>query len=1025
MKSLSSLIKNEYYMGDYVPLFNQKTIQKFSEKITISNVQKKGVKEWLSLLEQDKLKDEVSNHMNFKDIILEMVLGYDRKDIFYETKNKDFQISNNENKKTLCFELKGTKTKDLLARQIRSNKQHSTPVKQTWDYIGSLPEIEMGVCTNYRDFILITKKEGYTKIHKFDFLEILEEEKFKEFLGIFSKNSLITEGFIEKLHNDSIIEEQDFTNEFYKLYHETRLMIKTAFQKNEKISSSQALYFTQIFLDRLIFMFFVADKGYIEDNRLFANRILQILNADICTENSKKIYDEISELFIAFDSGNDDLGIFGFNGELFSSKFPDSVFFQDFENKEIFKSVLQHSTFSKTVHLNTVTSVIMKKYENKLNPIIKNLLILDSFDFKSEINVNILGRIFEQSISDLEELDQNNSLQRKKEGVYYTPPGLTKFICKTSIIGYLSENNSHSIEELIEEFFDNIEKLERKFVDLKILDPACGSGAFLIESIDVLMEIGESIYQIKKIQNKFTTKKDNTLDVWNKEDYLRIIIENNIFGVDINRSSVGITKLSIFLKLASYKRKLIGLSKNIQQGNSLIDDSDIDHNAFDWNDRFPDIFWNEKISLLKIPHENGFDVIVGNPPWQIVKPDIDEFFSPLCDGSEKFSKLTKNKKNNFMKKCLNDPITNQKWQDYQDKYKKQMNYFNNSSQYVRQQAIIDGKKQSSDLNLYKLFVEKIQKILKRNGVCGLIIPSGIYSDLGTQGLRKHLLFENNITDIFSFVNKGIFVDVHKQFQFCILIFKKSKTTKNFRANFVLTDIRELMDEKNYFQYNLDLIHLTSPDALLITECKNKKELEIFQKMYEHPLLGKNTWNFVAKSEFHMTNNSNLFHTSKIGFPLYEGKMINMYEHKFAEPRYWIEEEDGISKLRQKESRRAKLNSDQQARIDSEEFRLVWRTITNATNERGLISTILPPNVFLGNSLNYLEPIIFKENQYVRSISYRETFFLCGFFNSFSVDFIIRHKISSNLNIFYLKELPIPRIDENNKLHKQIVKNTSK
>ena len=113
------------------------------------------------------------------------------------------------------------------------------------------------------------------------------------------------------------------------------------------------------------------------------------------------------------------------------------------------------------------------------------------------------------------------------------------------------------------------------------------------------------------------------------------------------------------------------------------------------------------------------------------------------------------------------------------------------------------------------------------------------------------------------------------------------------------------------------------------------------------------------------------------------------------------------------------------RIDANEYRLVWRSITNSTNERTLIATILSPNLFLGNSLNYLKPLTFDGEKYIRPISYYETVFICGIFNSFVIDYILRHKIATNLNTFYLMELPIPRYDENNALHKKIVENATK
>ena len=90
----------------------------------------------------------------------------------------------------------------------------------------------------------------------------------------------------------------------------------------------------------------------------------------------------------------------------------------------------------------------------------------------------------------------------------------------------------------------------------------------------------------------------------------------------------------------------------------------------------------------------------------------------------------------------------------------------------------------------------------------------------------------------------------------------------------------------------------------------------------------------------------------------------------------------------------------------------------------MISTILSPNLFLGNSLNYLKPLDFDGQEYHRR-PFDETMFMCGIFNSFCIDFILRHKVATNMNIFYLMQLPIPKYDKNNIYHWKIVENTAK
>ncbi len=178
----------------------------------------------------------------------------------------------------------------------------------------------------------------------------------------------------------------------------------------------------------------------------------------------------------------------------------------------------------------------------------------------------------------------------------------------------------------------------------------------------------------------------------------------------------------------------------------------------------------------------------------------------------------------------------------------------------------------------------------------------------------------------------------------------------------------------------------------------------------------------------MTNNSNLFHTTKVGYPLYEGKMIYQFEHNYLEPRYWIDEEEGRAVLESKElSRMKKINKDHKTspKLDLSYYRLAWRDISNAIDRRTLICTIMPPHVFLGNTLSYIRPIEFDGKKYVCSLSYKEIIFLCGLFNSFPIDFILRHRINLHVSIFYLMELSIPKFDENNLLHQKILENTAK
>jgi len=594
-------------------LFNPKTIKKLCSSITITSDQRKAANEWLGLLESDQLEKEKRNYFKFALIILKDLLGYPVKDeMGYEEGNVEFTFANKEGRKVVCFEAKGTEIKDLFAPQYRDKKEHSTPVKQTWDYMGSL-NLDYGITTNYRDFVLIDKNRGTSKYHFFDFTEIKNnDDKLREFIAIFCRESIIEKRFVESLYNASVIEEREFTKEFYKLFHETRLMLITEFQSNG-VSKEEAIHYAQLFLNRLIFIFFAEDTDKLQ-RRIFADRMLKVLEAMPVTEHSKYASETIVNFFESLDKGAEiPTHIFGFNGGLFQDNIPTSVYFKDLRDANFFKDVYQYSALKKEIKLDELSERIVKAYRGKLNPIISNLLAMDSFDFATELNVNILGHIFEQSLTDLEELKGEEISKRKREGIFYTPEFITDYICRNAIIPYLSKNGATNASDLVSEYSDNIEELEKRFKEIKILDPACGSGAFLLKAVDILLEIHKQIQAYKEAGGKYTFfqkgKKSGlteqfTLTKWYEADEARKIIEQNIFGVDINEESAEITKLSLFLKIATGNRKLIDLSQNIKIGNSIIGDKSVDNNAFDWKSEFKEIF-----------DKGGFDIVIGNPPY--------------------------------------------------------------------------------------------------------------------------------------------------------------------------------------------------------------------------------------------------------------------------------------------------------------------------------------------------------------------------------------------------------------------------
>ncbi len=415
---------------------------------------------------------------------------------------------------------------------------------------------------------------------------------------------------------------------------------------------------------------------------------------------------------------------------------------------------------------------------------------------------------------------------------------------------------------------------------------------------------------------------------------------------------------------------------------------------FHWGFEF-DVILNER---------GGFDAVITNPPWEIFKPQAKEFFAEHSDLVSK-NKMTIKEFEKEQTNLLKDQDIRQAWLDYQSRFPHLSAYLRASRQYPHQTAVVNGKKTGSDINLYKLFVEQCYNLLRPGGQCGIVIPSGIYTDLGAKGLRDLLFQETQINGLFCFENrKTIFEGVDSRFKFVVLTFDKGGETKRFPAAFMRHEVAELLNfpQSGALELSVDLIRRLSPDSHSVMEFKSDLDIQIAEKMLRFPLLGEKiagTWNLVLTNEFHMTNDSHLFKTEPgtERLPLYEGKMIWQFEHGYAKPRYWVNEQEARAAVLGREK-------DTGQNLDYQSYRLGFRDIARNTDTRTLICTIIPP-AFHGNKIPTVQ--IFGKNK--RLLSNSEQLYLCVVWNSFVVDFILRMKVTTTLNFFYIYQLPIPRL----------------
>ncbi len=433
-----------------------------------------------------------------------------------------------------------------------------------------------------------------------------------------------------------------------------------------------------------------------------------------------------------------------------------------------------------------------------------------------------------------------------------------------------------------------------------------------------------------------------------------------------------------------------------------------------------------------IVNRGGFDAIITNPPWENFKPDAKEFFQRHSDLVTKNAMRLEDFEKEKASLLSENPEMKEGWLSYLSGFPHVNLYFRNAPQYSNQTAVINGRKATTDLNLYKLFTEQCTHLLTKGARCGIVIPSGIYTDLGATQLRRMLLGQTKITGLFCFENrKAIFEGVHRSFKFVVLSFENAGRTESFPARFMRHDVRELetFPGKDALQIEVSLVHRLAPDSLSILEFHSELDVALAKKFFRLPPFGdvrEDTWNVRLQREFHITDDANLYHPTfaKGMVPLVEGKAIHQFKYPFSEPRYWLnpgEASDSIRAMRLRAITRmckaAEIDVDVkpgEVKIDSSSYRVAFRDIARNTDERTMLAAILPPGVYCPDTIR-LEVVFrdeIREGELkcnLTSINNFERLAFLAALNSFALDFQVRQKVTTHVSLFLVYQLPIPRL----------------
>lgn len=637
------------------------------------------------------------------------------------------------------IELKGMNTTDMSKIEA-----------QAFGYKNNQPKCRYVITSNFQKLRLYI--DNAVEYEEFD-LFTMSQDRFALLYLLLRQTSMLAD-LPAKIKSESLSQEEAITKQLYKDYSVfKRELFADLTANNPDIDALILFQKSQKLLDRLLFIFFAEDSHLLPAN--FAKGIIDDWQQLKKLKKNDPLYDQIKQYFTFLDTGyKDDYSeIFAYNGGLFrTDSLLDSVIISD----EILRS---------------------------------HILTLSEYDFDSEVDVNILGHIFENSLSELDEVKaqlageviDKSQTKRKKDGVFYTPKYITKYIVENTV-GKLCEDKKVALALNEEDYqldvtlnksgkkrkktdkriaeekeaLDRLHTYRDWLLEITICDPACGSGAFLNEALNFL--IAEHEY-IVELETKLFGSGLAYPDIENS------ILENNLFGVDINEESVEIAKLSLWLRTAQPRRKLNNLNDNIQCGNSLIDDPAVaGDKAFNWQTAFPKVF-----------AKGGFDVVIGNPPYLRI-------------------------------------------QGLQSAYPEMVSY------YEKQFESAMG-----NYDIYVLFIERSLDLIKKTGQVSLILPHKfLISEFG-EGVRK-LLAENKLVASLLHFEEHLVFEVTTYT--CILTLdKKPKTDLQF--NFM--NPQKIQEPFEWTSLSYD--ELTHDKWNLLSNT----EIKLFEKLHKQPLTAKDVF----------------------------------------------------------------------------------------------------------------------------------------------------------------------------------------
>ncbi|MCX2817893.1 hypothetical protein EGH25_00760 [Haladaptatus sp. F3-133] len=500
---------------------------------------------------------------------------------------------------------------------------------------------------------------------------------------------------------------------------------------------------------------------------------------------------------------------------------------------------------------------------------------------------------------------------------------------------------------------------------------------------------------------------------------------------------------------------------------------DITHDEVDEFDPF---HW--VLEFAEVYADGGFDVIVGNPPWDRLKPLRDDFFSRY---DAEFRTRMPNDKDAKQEELLEDEEIDEAWEKYNENMERRMEYYSNSPAYELQSPTVAGKSTSTENDLSALFLERVFSLSRGDGYVAQVLPGAIFNGASAKDLRTQMLDETRMRRLAIFSNRGIFGNIDSRYVFGVTVFRNSGSTDvvsgGYRDGEI--DLLENIDEKAV-GITRQVLENYSPKARIFPYISKQEEVDVLEKVLDNPPISEEIdgkWHAEPYAELHRTNDTDRFVESEEDgdYPVLGGSNIYQYAYSpdYVEnldaPEFWSVDEDGnpekSAKRRVREKNLRKLKralydafdgtgsqkgfvndlleehrgeplSAKDVLLDCTEYRVTFRDVARSNDERTIIASVIPDGVVCHNTIHTVRPYEVDPDEenlselplhdvYDRVFSDKELFAALGLLNSIPFDFLMRTKIDTHIVMYKFKESQVPRLTEGEEYFEYIWKRAAR